>query len=38
VGGRNADRQNFTLEQLEAAHAALSDIVGQLEEEIRRVS
>lgn len=38
VGGRNADRENFTLEQLEAAHAALLEIVGQLEQEIRDVA
>lgn len=35
VGGRNADRQNFTLEQLETAHAALAEIARQLEEDIR---
>ena len=35
VGGRNADRQNFTLDQLETAHTALSQIVQQLEEHIR---
>lgn len=35
VGGQNADRQNFTLDQLEAAHTALPDLVGALEEELR---
>jgi superfamily II DNA or RNA helicase len=34
VGGRNADRQNFSLDQLEAAHNALPDIVRQLEEDL----
>lgn len=34
VGGENADRQNFTLEQLETAHAALPDIVREMEEAI----
>lgn len=38
VGGQNADRQNFTLDQLNAAHEALTAIVGQLEEEIRHVA
>ena len=38
VGGQNADRQNFTLEQLEAAHASLPDIVVQVEEAIRNVA
>ena len=36
VGGRNADRQNFTLDQLEAAHIELPAIVQQIEKEIRR--
>jgi superfamily II DNA or RNA helicase len=35
VDGRNADRQNFTLDQLEAAHTALPDIVRQLGEHLR---
>ncbi|TEQ18915.1 DEAD/DEAH box helicase [Pseudomonas aeruginosa] len=35
VEGRNADRQNFTLEQLDVAHDALPEIVRQLEEELR---
>lgn len=35
VGGDNADRQNFTLDQLDAAHAALPTIVQTLEEQIR---
>ena len=34
VGGQNADRQNFTLEQIEAAHEALPDLVRELEEQI----
>jgi superfamily II DNA or RNA helicase len=38
VGGQHADRQNFTLEQLEAAHAALPEIVRRLEQEIRNVA
>ncbi len=36
VGGQNADRQNFTLDQLDAAHAALPDLVTQIEEQLRR--
>lgn len=36
VGGGNADRQNFTLDQLDAAHDALPEIVRQLEEHMRR--
>jgi superfamily II DNA or RNA helicase len=35
VDGRNADRQNFTLDQLDAAHNALPDIVQALEGELR---
>ena len=35
VGGRIAQRQNFTLEQLDAGHTALPDIVGELEEALR---
>lgn len=38
VGGQNADRQNFTLEQLEAAHAALPAIIEEVEEAIRNVA
>lgn len=38
VGGRAADRQNFTLDQLEAAHAALPEIVRVLEEELRHAA
>jgi hypothetical protein len=38
VAGRNADRQNFTLEQLNAAHIVLADVVTQLEREIRNVA
>ena len=35
VGGQQADRQNFTLEQLEEGHAALPELVQGLEEELR---
>lgn len=35
VGGRSADRQNFTLDQLNDAHDALPDVVRQFEEELR---
>ena len=35
VGGAAADRQNFTLEQLDAAHAALPGLVQALEEDFR---
>lgn len=35
VGGRNADRQNFTLDQLDTGHAALPDLARGLEEELR---
>ncbi|MEX0646067.1 MAG: DEAD/DEAH box helicase family protein [Parvularculaceae bacterium] len=35
VGGTSADRQNFTLDQLDAAHAALPDLVRLFEEELR---
>lgn len=35
VGGAAADRQNFTLEQLDAAHAALPGLVQALEEDLR---
>ena len=35
VGGRAADRQNFTLDQLDAAHEALPGIVRELEEHLR---
>lgn len=38
VGGRNADRQNFTLDQLETAHVALPDIVRDLEEQLRNAA
>ncbi|ALA60178.1 DEAD/DEAH box helicase [Nitrospira moscoviensis] len=34
VGGANADRQNFTLDQLDQAHNALPDIVHTLEEQL----
>ena len=35
VGGANADRQNFTLDQLNAAHEALPGLVQAFEEELR---
>jgi len=35
VGGNAGDRQNFTLDQINAGHAALPVIVRQLEEHIR---
>jgi hypothetical protein len=35
VGGQAADRQNFTLDQLNAAHEALPAVVVQLEAELR---
>lgn len=35
VGGQSADRQNFTLDQLNAAHEALPTVVLQIEEELR---
>ena len=35
VGGNAADRQNFTLDQINAAHDALPDIVRQFEEQLR---
>ena len=38
VGGSGADRQNFTLDQINAGHDALPDIVQQLEEELRRAA
>jgi superfamily II DNA or RNA helicase len=38
VGGTNADRQNFTLDQLDAAHAALPEIVQAQEGELRGAS
>ena len=38
VGGQQADRQNFTLEQLEEAHAALPELVRVLEEELRNAA
>jgi hypothetical protein len=38
VGGRAADRQNFTLDQLNAAHDALLDVVRQFEEELRHAA
>jgi superfamily II DNA or RNA helicase len=38
VGGASADRQNFTLDQLDAAHAALPAIVSAFEEELRNAA
>jgi superfamily II DNA or RNA helicase len=35
VGGRHADRQNFTLDQLNAAHAALEQVALELEGALR---
>jgi hypothetical protein len=35
VGGNTADRQNFSLDQINAAHDALAEIVRELEEELR---
>jgi superfamily II DNA or RNA helicase len=35
VGGNTADRQNFTLEQINAGHDAMAEIVRQFEEELR---
>lgn len=35
VGGIAADRQNFTLDQLNVAHDALPEVVRELEEELR---
>ena len=38
VGGQAADRQNFTLDQINAGHEALPDIVRQVEEQLRHVA
>ena len=38
VGGRAADRQNFTLDQLNTAHDALPDVVRQFEEQLRNAA
>lgn len=38
VSRESADRQNFTLDQLEAAHAALPDIVRTFEDQLRNAS
>lgn len=35
VGGSAADRQNFTLDQINAGHNALPEIIRQLEEQLR---
>jgi len=36
VGGVNADRQNFSLEQLDQAHEALEGLAQQLRDEVGR--
>ena len=38
VGGNAADRQNFTLDQINAGHDALPDMVRELEEELRHAA
>ena len=38
VGGQHADRQNFTLNQLEEAHTSLPELVASFEEELRDAS
>ena len=38
VGGQHADRQNFTLDQLQDAHGALPELVAEFEEELRNAS
>jgi hypothetical protein len=38
VGGATADRQNFTLEQLDTAHTALPEIVLAFEEQLRNAA
>ncbi|MFG1301936.1 DEAD/DEAH box helicase family protein [Xanthobacter sp. V3C-3] len=38
VGGQTADRQNFTLDQLNAAHNALPEIVQLFEDQIRNAA
>ena len=35
VGGENADRQNFSLDQLNSAHEGCQNIVASLERELR---
>jgi hypothetical protein len=35
VGGNASDRQNFTLDQINAGHDALPGIVRQFEEQLR---
>lgn len=38
VGGRAADRQNFTLDQINAGHDALPELVREFEEELRHAA
>jgi hypothetical protein len=38
VGGQGADRQNFSLDQVNAAHDALADIVRIYEQELRNAA
>lgn len=38
VGGASADRQNFTLEQLDAAYNALDQVAADFEAELRRAA
>ena len=38
VQGNSADRQNFSLDQVNAGHAALPEIVRQFEEQLRGAS
>lgn len=38
VGGATADRQNFTLDQLDAGHTALPDLVREFEEQLRNAA
>jgi superfamily II DNA or RNA helicase len=38
VGGSPADRQNFTLDQINAGHVALAEVVRQLEDELRNAA
>jgi hypothetical protein len=35
VGGNTGDRQNFTLDQINAGHDALPELVRQFEEQLR---
>ncbi len=38
VGGKSADRQNFTLEQLDSAHDALPEIASAFKDEIKNAA